>query len=180
MNALPLLAARLAVGCAIVSAPLVSWSCAGAAGAGVITDADFARARADAAPGSRWFVLECARCHGSHGEGLAGVPAILGAGALPEYPREIATAGAPGLRDPEQMEIDSQTQHTGLARRGPFRNGEDLYAFLKVHLRKPRTRSFAEADYAAVVGFLLTAQGQELPPGGLTVDNAQSIPIPRR
>ncbi len=183
MNASVPLGAYGAVAWAVLWLSPAWLSCAGtgaAAGGAVITEADFARARANAAPGARSFGLECARCHGSRGEGLAGVPAILGAGALPEYPRETALAGAPGLRDPEQMEIDSQTQHTGLARRGPFRNAGDLYAFLKTHVHKPRTRPFDDEDYAAVVGFMLSVQGQELPSGGLTADNAQSIPIPRR
>ncbi len=180
-----LFAARAAVVSIVASfAPLMviasMSACAAVADGGDLTEADLARGRTEEAPGARGFAGQCARCHGSRGEGLAGIPAILGSRALPEYPRELATAGAPGLRDPEQMEIDSQTQHAGLARRGPFRNGQDLYAFLKMHVRRPRRGGLSDEDYAAIAGFMIAVQGGALPEGGLTVDNAQTIAIPQR
>ncbi len=57
--------------------------------------AELARGRDQFLQGATVFSNECVTCHGAHGEGLASAPPILGAGALPEYPR---TTGASATR----------------------------------------------------------------------------------
>jgi len=52
------------------------------------TDADLARAEELESQGAAAYVRQCARCHGEHGEGLAGSAALFGPGGLPEYPRD--------------------------------------------------------------------------------------------
>jgi len=141
---------------------------------------DLARAHDQAGPGETMFANECARCHGSRGKGLSSAPAILGAGALPEYPRNTGGAGDPSVYDPQMIQIQAQTRPAGAAWRDPFRTAQDLYAFTSRHLPKTRAAELKDADYWAVVGFMLAAQGANLPTAGVTPANAASIPIPKR
>jgi mono/diheme cytochrome c family protein len=62
---------------------------------------DIARAQSQSQQGANVYAAECASCHGQRGEGLAAAPAILGPGALPEYPRTSTTAGDPTITDPQ-------------------------------------------------------------------------------
>jgi hypothetical protein len=158
--------------------PLVC-ACAATTAADV-SDADIWRGRAASAVGAREFAVECAHCHGGRGEGVANMPAVLGPGALPVYPRELATDEAQGLHDPQEMEIATAIHHPGLVRREPFRTGGDLFQYLMFHVRKPVEHDFHEDDYAAIVGFMLAVQGSPVPAGGSTPDNVQSIPIVHR
>lgn len=143
------------------------------------TAEDLTHARAQFAPGATVFTNECATCHGQRGEGLASAGAILGPGALPEYPRNTGT-GDPTITDPQLIQIAAQTRPQGAAWRDPFRNARDLYTFTTTHLPKSRASELKQADYWAVVTFLLSAQGASLPPGGVDAANAASIPIPQR
>ena len=141
---------------------------------------EIARARSQTDQGANVYSAECANCHGQRGEGLAAAPAILGPGALPEYPRASTTAGDPTITDPQLIQIRAQTRPAGAAWRDPFKNAQDLERFTALHVPKARAEQLKEADYLAVVGFLLAAQGATLPPGGLTPANAASVPIPQR
>src|SRR5215471_10309712 len=76
------------------------------------TAEDLTRARGAAAQGATTFTNACASCHGQRGEGLA-APPVLGPGALPEYPRNNATAGDPALYDPQLIQIQAQTRPAG-------------------------------------------------------------------
>jgi len=141
---------------------------------------DMARARDQATHGAAVYAAECASCHGQRGEGLASSPAILGPGALPEYPRQATTPGDPTITDPQLIQIQAQTRPAGAAWRDPFRNAQDLYRFTTLHLPKTRAEQLKDVDYWAVVGFVLAAQGVSLPAGGLGPTNAGTIPIPKR
>jgi mono/diheme cytochrome c family protein len=146
------------------------------------TDADLARGKEATSGGAALFARECVRCHGRHGEGIADAPAILGPGALPEYPRENPPSGVRGVQDPQQAEIAQQTRRTGALMRGTFRNAWDVYVFVKGHLgtrRFPTPAARDEHDWSLVT-FLLAADGAQLPAGGVTADNANSLPVPRR
>jgi mono/diheme cytochrome c family protein len=140
---------------------------------------DLARGRDQFAQGATVYANECATCHGGHGEGLASAGAILGAGALPEYPRTTGT-GDPTITDPQLIQIAAQTRPQGAAWRDPFRNAQDLYTFLTTHLPKSRASALKDADYWSVTSFLLAVQGASLPPGGVAPANAGTIPIPKR
>jgi mono/diheme cytochrome c family protein len=144
------------------------------------TAADLARARDQAAAGATTFAGECAKCHGQRGEGLGGAPALLGRGALPEYPRNIGSSGDPSFIDAQQLQIEMQARPAGAAWRDPFRNAQDLYSFTSTHMPKMHAGELKQGDYWAVVNFLLAAQGASLPTGGIGPANASSLPIPRR
>jgi hypothetical protein len=144
------------------------------------TPEDLSRARDQSAHGATVFANECASCHGGRGEGLAGAPAVLGPGALPEFPRDTGGVGDPTITDPQLIQIQAQTRPAGAPWRDPFRNAQDLYTFTTTHLPKSRAAYVKDADYWAVVGFVLAAQGASLPAGGLGPANAASIPIPKR
>lgn len=141
---------------------------------------DLGRARTQAAPGATTFTNECVACHGQRGEGLAAAPAILGPGALPEYPRRMGSGSDPTVVDPQQIQLQAQTRPAGAGTRDRFQNALDLYNFTLRHLPKTRAQELKDADYWAVVGFVLAAQGASLPPDGIGPANAASIPIPRK
>jgi mono/diheme cytochrome c family protein len=143
------------------------------------TPDELAHARDQVGQGATTFANECASCHGDRGEGLASAGAILGPGALPEYPRSSGV-GDPTITDPQLIQIQAQTRPAGAAWRDPFRNAQDLYTFTLTHLPKSRATALRDSDYWAVVGFILAAQGASLPPGGVGPSNAASIPIPKR
>jgi cytochrome c len=144
------------------------------------TPDDLARARSQAQQGAMTYGAECASCHGQRGEGLASAPAIMGPGALPEYPRNTGGAGDPTITDPQLIQLQAQTRPQGAAWRDPFRNAQDLYTFTTTHLPKSRATALTPADYWAVVSFLLAAQGAPLPPAGLEPTNAATVMIPKR
>lgn len=144
------------------------------------TPDDIARAHDQAAQGASVYTNECASCHGGRGEGLASAPAILGPGALPEYPHDTGGVGDPTITDPQLIQIQAQTRPAGAPWRDPLRNAQDLYTFTTTHLPKSRAANLKDADYWAVVNFILAVQGVSLPSGGIGPTNAASIPIPKR
>ena len=144
------------------------------------TPDDIARAHDQSAQGASVYSNECASCHGGRGEGLASAPAVLGPGALPEYPRDTGGVGDPTITDPQLIQIQAQTRPAGAPWRDPLRNAQDLYTFTTTHLPKSRAANLKDADYWAVVSFMLAVQGVSLPGGGIGPANAASIPIPKR
>jgi hypothetical protein len=141
------------------------------------TDAQLAVGQNKAATGSSVYTNECARCHGPRGEGLAGTSEVMGPGALPEFPKDLGN-GNQAVTDPQQLQIQQQTRPQGAPWRDPFRTAQDLYGFVKVHLPKARAAVMKNDDYWAVVTFILAVQGANVPPNGITADNAASIPVP--
>jgi mono/diheme cytochrome c family protein len=144
------------------------------------TAADLARAQDQAAAGATTYAAECAKCHGQRGEGLASAPALMGPGALPEYPRNRGGSGDPGFIDGQQLQIEAQARPAGAAWRDPIRNAQDLYSYTSTHMPQSHAGELKPGDYWAVVNFLLAAQGATLPAGGIGPANASSIQIPRR
>lgn len=142
------------------------------------TEAQIATGRDRASVGATVFANECARCHGSRGEGLAGAHPVLGPGALPEYPRESGS-GIATMTDPQELQIQQQTRPQGAPWRDPFRTAQDLYGFVSVHVPKSRRAVLKPDDYWAVVTFMVAVQGGAVPAGGITADNAASLPMPR-
>ncbi len=144
------------------------------------TPAEMAQARGQAEPGANVFASWCAKCHGQRGEGIGAAPAILGPGALPEYPRNVGGPESSALSDPQLLQIEAQARPAGAAWRDPFRTAQDLFDFTKSHMPKGRAGELRPADYWAVVSFMLAVQGANLPAGGIGPANASSIQIPRR
>lgn len=144
------------------------------------TPADVAQARGHAESGANIFASACASCHGQRGEGLGGASAILGPGALPEYPSSSVSSADPAQSDPQLLQIEMQSRPAGAAWRDPFRNAQDLYNFIGTHMPKGHVDSLKVPERWAVVSFMLAVQGTSLPPGGIGPANASSIKIPRR
>jgi mono/diheme cytochrome c family protein len=164
---------------AAVCLALGGLGCAASMKVGATPD-DLSRARDQSAQGATVYGSECANCHGGRGEGLASAPAIMGPGALPEYPHDIAGVGDPTITDPQLIQIQAQTRPAGAPWRDPFRNAQDLYTFTTTHLPRSRAANLKDGDYWAVVSYLLAVQGVSVPTGGIGPANAASIPIPKR
>jgi mono/diheme cytochrome c family protein len=163
---------------AVVACGLIGLGCALAQlGA---TPEEIAQARTRAESGANVFAAECAKCHGQRGEGIGSVPAILGPGALPEYPRSAVGANDPAQSDPQLLQIQAQSRPAGAAWRDPLRTAQDLFTFLTTHMPKGNVGGIKQADTWTLVNFMLAAQGAALPATGVGPANAPSVPIPRR
>ena len=82
-----------------------------------------------------------------------------GPGALPEYPRNSYDRGRPDDHRPS-ADPDPRADTaggSGVAR--PVPNAQDLHRFMTLHLPKSRADQLKDADYWAVTGYLLAAQG---------------------
>lgn len=143
------------------------------------TEAQMALARQKAADGAALFEKECAGCHGQRGQGLSNGPAILGPRALPEYPDEAGSAGNPQLANPGQVRTQRLTQVPGAPSRAPFRTAADLHQYVSTRMPYPQRRSgsLKAEEYWAIVDFMLRAHGSDVPEGGVTPGNAQSVPL---
>ena len=142
------------------------------------TDANAANARTASAPGAEVFDRECAGCHGKKGEGGSAAPSILGAGALPTYPRDQSSAN-PAMNTGAQQQNADTSRPPGAPTRDPFRNAQDLYDYVSKRMPLPQSRAgtLKPEDYWAILNFMLVAHGVSVPPGGATPENAKSVPI---
>ena len=143
------------------------------------TDAELVRAHDQSARGAALFSGQCARCHGRRGEGRAEVPAILGAGALPELPHDDSVATGFSFQDEQDLQIRQQTHPIVPPVRGRFRAAQDVYDFLNAHIPEERVGPWRSDDSWAVVTFLMAARGCRLPKEGIDTVNAASIPVQR-
>lgn len=141
---------------------------------------ELTRARDQATQGANVYASECAKCHGDRGQGVGGVPAVLGPGALPEYPRSSVASSDPALSDPQLLQIQAQSRPAGSAWRDPFRTAQDLFTFLTTHMPRGRVGQIKPAEYWAVTSFMLAVQGAPVPAAGIGPANANSFQIPRR
>ena len=123
------------------------------------TEASLTQARGQSAPGATLFGASCAGCHGPRGEGLGSAPALLGPGALPEFPRTAGGSGDPTLIDPQQLQIEMQSRPAGAPSRDPFRNAQDLFRFIRTQMPKNHPGSLADGDAWAVVNFISGRSG---------------------
>jgi cytochrome c553 len=158
---------------AALAGALITVAC-GATQAGA-TDASLIQARSRAANGSSTFTARCASCHGDRGEGKAYAPSIIGAGALPMYPRDASTS--PSTTDPQQLQLQSQTRPPGAPTRAPLRTAPDLHDYLSRHHPDQGTRALTAAELWGVVTFMLVAHGAAVPDAGVTPENAASVAI---
>lgn len=90
--------------------------------------------------GAAVYSAHCARCHGDAGEGTDRAPALLGAGALPERPR-----------DGQRRSVD-------------FRTALDIAAFATANMppNERHRRRLSETDYWDVLAFALHGNGIRL------------------
>jgi mono/diheme cytochrome c family protein len=104
--------------------------------------------------GGAIYAATCAECHGAGGEGSAGAPALVGAGALP------------GTPPPERQ-----------FRKMPFRTVGDVQRFVQAAM-PPKGPKLSDADAWAVVAFALSANGVN-PPAPLSAANGDALPLGR-
>lgn len=91
--------------------------------------------------GAAVFAGNCASCHGNSGQGTDKAPALVGAGALPLYPRPDA-----------------------MYRTTDFHTAMDIAAFVTKNMppKESLRKAIPESDYWAVLAFALSANGVKL------------------
>jgi hypothetical protein len=143
------------------------------------TTADFAKAKSGSPNGWTSFKQQCAGCHGERGESVTAAPRIMGAGALPEYPRERKHNADPGAGDPEQLRLEAQSRPAGAPWRDPFRTAQDVHNYVSKHMPLPAENagSLSAEEYWAIINFMLLAHGVAVPPEGVSDQNASSIKL---
>lgn len=106
--------------------------------------------------GASIYGENCASCHGEHGEGLEGRPALIGAAALPRDP----PAGSKG-------------------RTAKLATLLDLFGFVKAEMPPLAPGSLADEDAWAVVAHVAHENGADWGPNDLGPKNAAAIAIHR-
>jgi cytochrome c5 len=143
------------------------------------SDANLAQAKSRANQGAALYDRACAKCHGPRGEGLAAAPAIVGATALPRYPRD--QSGVQLYQDPQQIQRQAQLRVPGAASRPEFVTANDVFQYLQRHrteVIKPDTgMDVSDEELWAVLSFVLIAYGSAVPDAGLSPENAASVPL---
>jgi hypothetical protein len=141
--------------------------------------ANFANAKSRASTGNALYERACATCHGPRGEGLAGAPPIVGVTGLPRYPRD--QSGVQLYQDPAQIQRQAQLRVPGASSRAEFVTAHDVHEYLRRHLteveRPPSAGELSNDDLWAILTFVLIAHGSDVPPEGLSPDNAAAVRI---
>lgn len=143
------------------------------------SEPNLANAQKKAAPGGELFDRECAGCHGKRGEGLSNAPGIIGAGALPEFPRDKSLSTNPAMSNNASQQAGDTTRPPGAPSRDAFRTGKDLFDYVSTRMPLPKSKAgtLKPEEYWAITGFMLIAHGSAVPEGGLTAENAASVQI---
>ena len=140
------------------------------------TEANLATANSKAADGGKLFEQKCASCHGQRGEGIT-APAIIGYGALPEYPRESSLSNNPALNDPSELKLRESARPAGAPKREPFKNAQDVYSYISQRMPLREAGSLKPEEYWAILNFVLVANGTSVPDGGISSSNASTVSI---
>jgi mono/diheme cytochrome c family protein len=106
--------------------------------------------------GASIYDESCASCHGEHGEGLEGRPALIGAAALPRDP-------PPGSK----------------GRTSKLATAQDLFGYVKAEMPPLAPGSLADEDAWAVVAHVVRENGASWGPDDLGPKNAASIALHR-
>jgi len=143
------------------------------------SEPNLANAQKKAGPGADLYQKECAACHGKNGEGLTSAPGVIGAGALPTYPRDNSLSSNPALSNNAQQQQQDSSRPPGAPSRDPFRNAQDLFTYVstKMPLPKSRAGTLKPEEYWAIVNFMLIAHGSAVPADGVNAGNAASVEI---
>lgn len=143
------------------------------------TDAQLAKAREATPTGAEVYAAHCARCHGDRGQGKS-APQLIGVGALPKFPR-ASSDRTQQFTDPQEIDQQVQTRPPGTPTREAFNNAGDVFNYVSKNMPKgDLAGTLKPEEYWAVVTFILTAHGVQLPPGGVTPQNAESISLEPR
>ena len=144
------------------------------------TDAGLAKARSVSPKGATLFQAQCAQCHGERGESASSsAPRLMGEGALPEMPRARNINADPAAGDRESLRLEARSRPAGAPWRDPFRTAKDVHKFVSENMppSEEARKTLSAEDYWAIVNFVLSAHGVELPPGGVTEQNAGAVKL---
>jgi mono/diheme cytochrome c family protein len=143
------------------------------------TDTELELAHARAAAGSVVYERDCSACHGRRGEGLAGVPPVMGEGALPVHQRDASPAQQ--YTDEQRAQAANERVLLAGATRGAFRDAGDVHAFLVQHMPKIRQHDAPPTpeEYWQVTSYLLAVNGIGIPQAGVNASNAEAVPLER-
>lgn len=138
-----------------------------------------AKARNGSPQGFALFEEHCSGCHGERGESGSRAPRLMGEGALPEYPPERNVNADPAAGDPELLRLRAQTRPAGAPWRDPFHTADDLYRYVSKNMPLPAQKagSLSPEQYWAIINFVLLAHGVQVPPEGVTANNASSLKL---
>lgn len=143
------------------------------------SEPNLANAQKKAGPGAELYEKECAACHGQRGEGLANAPAIMGANALPEYPRDPSLSTNPAMSNNATQQAGDTTRPPGAPSRDAFRTAQDLFDYVSTRMPLPKSKAgtLKPEQYWAITHFMLVAHGSAVPAGGVTPENAATVAI---
>lgn len=143
------------------------------------TDANLSQARNITPQGATLFAKNCAICHGARGQGGSSAPPLLGADALPEYPRERSANAGPASGDPEALRLQARSRPAGAPWRDPFGSAGDLYRYVSRNMPpQAEQRALLSAkNYWEIVNFMLLSRGTAVPPEGATDANADGLKL---
>jgi cytochrome c len=138
------------------------------------SDANLAKAKSQAARGAALFGQHCSGCHGDRGQGGPQAPAVIGGGALRVYPRAASNDNL--TTDPNELQLRTDSQVPGAPTRPPFNNAKDLFDYVQKTMPPQAPGSLRAEDTWAILDFMLRAHGVAVPAGGVTAENASSLP----
>lgn len=77
------------------------------------------------------------------------------------------------------MRLEAQSRPAGAPWRDPFRSAGDLFRYVSKSMppSADQRSSLKTEDYWAIVNFMLLAQGVQLPPEGVSAQNADSVQL---
>jgi len=163
---------RTHVGAALCLLGAAAIACAGTQRGGTVVN--MANANSKAAEGGKLFGQKCASCHGQRGEGIT-APAIIGYGALPEYPKESSLANNPAFNDPSELKLRESSRPAGAPKREPFKNAQDLYNYISERMPLREAHSMRPEEYWAILNFMLVAHGVAVPSAVVSASNASTV-----
>src|SRR5688572_1962177 len=163
---------------ALLVAAAIAAACAGTQYGG--SDANLARAKRISPSGARLYQSTCGPCHGVRGESAtSSAPRVMGEGALPELPRARNVNADPAAGDRESLRLEARTRPAGAPWRDPFRTAKDVHKYVSENMppSQEKRKALSAEDYWAVVTFILSGHGVELPAEGVNERNAGAVKL---
>lgn len=140
------------------------------------SDANYAKAKQVSELGAKVFGEKCASCHGDRGAGTSAGSAVMGAGALPKFPRD-ASDSSQRFTDPQAIQTQVQALPPGTPSREPFESAKDVFDYVSTHMPPGGDSRLTEAEYWSVVTFILLGHGAPVPGEGLNAANAGQVSV---
>jgi hypothetical protein len=103
----------------------------------------------------------------------------MGEGALPELPRARNVNADPAAGDRESLRLEARTRPAGAPWRDPFRTAKDVHKYVSENMppSQEKRKALSDEDYWALVNFILSGHGVELPAEGVDERNAGAVKL---